>query len=146
MTGTSNTAVNWLVSGVQGGSDSVGTITSAGLYTAPSTVPSAAVVVTAQSSANPGSSGSAGVTITQTVSHDVNLTWTPSASPVAGYNVYRGTQVSGPFTRINPTLETATVYMDTAVTAGQTYYYATTAVDSSGIESGYSNLAQAAIP
>jgi fibronectin type 3 domain-containing protein len=38
------------------------------------------------------------------------------------------------------------VYTDNTIVSGQTYYYATTAVDSSGVESGYSNLAQAVIP
>jgi len=146
VTGTSNTAIKWLVSGVQGGNPTVGTIAYAGLYTAPATLPSAAVVVTAQSSANPNTSASAGVTITQPVSHDVSLSWKASSLPVAGYKVYRGTQAAGPFTRINSTLETGTVYIDSLVTSGKTYYYATTSVDSSGMESGYSNVAQAAIP
>src|SRR5579864_2897528 len=146
VSGASNGAVNWLVSGILGGNSSLGTITSAGLYTAPASVPSTAVVVTAQSSASPSSSASAGVTITQPVAHDVNLSWSPSSSAVAGYNVYRGTQAAGPFTRINSTLETATVYTDNSVASGNTYYYVTTAVNSSGVESGYSNLAQAVIP
>jgi fibronectin type 3 domain-containing protein len=38
------------------------------------------------------------------------------------------------------------VYTDGTVVSGQMYYYVTTAVDSSGAESGYSNLAQAVIP
>jgi fibronectin type 3 domain-containing protein len=103
------------------------------------------VVVTAQSGAYPSSSASAGVSITQPVSHSVSLSWSASGS-VAGYNIYRRTQVAGSFTRINPTLETATVYTDSSVNSGQTYYYATTAVNSSGVESSYSNVAQATIP
>jgi hypothetical protein len=145
VSGASSSGVTWLVSGVLGGNSSVGTVTAAGLYTAPATVPSSAVAVTAQSSAYPSSSASASVSITQPVSHSVSLSWTTSSS-VAGYNIYRGTQVSGPFTRINPSLETATVYTDSSVSSGQTYYYATTAVNSSGVESGYSNVAQATIP
>jgi fibronectin type 3 domain-containing protein len=138
--------VNWSVSGTVGGNSSVGTITSAGLYTAPSSVPSAAVVVMAQSSAAPSSSASASVTVTQPVSRHVNLNWTSSSSSVAGYNVYRGSQAAGPFTKINSSLETATVYTDSSVTSGQTYYYTTTAVDSAGMESSHSNVAQATIP
>ena len=146
VSGASNTAVSWLVSGISGGNSSVGTITASGLYTAPAAVPSAAVVVTAQSSASPANSASAGVTITQPVAQYVNLSWSPSSSSVAGYNIYRGTQSAGPFTKINSSLETATVYTDNSVTSGQTYYYATTAVDSSGLESTYSNVAQAVVP
>lgn len=50
VTGTTNTAVRWLVNGVQGGNTTVGTISSTGLYAAPATVPSGAVTVTATSS------------------------------------------------------------------------------------------------
>jgi len=146
VSGVANTAVNWLVSGTLGGNSSVGTITSSGLYTAPAAVPSAAVVVTAQSSASPANSASAGVTITQPVAQYVNLSWQPSSSSVAGYNVYRGAQSAGPFTKINSSLETATVYTDNSVSSGQTYYYVTTAVDSSGVESSHSNVAQAIVP
>ena len=35
---------------------------------------------------------------------------------------------------------------DNQVVAGQTYYYVATAVDGSGVESGYSNQVQAVIP
>jgi hypothetical protein len=146
VSGASSTAVNWLVSGIAGGNSSVGTITASGLYTAPAAVPSAAVTVTAQSSASPANSASAAITITQPVAQYVNLSWSPSSSSVAGYNVYRGTQSAGPFTKINSSLETATVYTDNSVTSGQTYYYATTAVNSSGVESSYSNVAQAVVP
>lgn len=61
---TSNTAVTWQVNGIQGGNSTVGTITSAGLYTAPLAPPSGgSVTVTAVSQANPSHSGSATVTI-----------------------------------------------------------------------------------
>jgi hypothetical protein len=143
---TTYTSVNWLVSGVLGGNSSVGTISSSGLYTAPAGAPSGPVLVTAQSTYDANSSATASVTITAPVAHDVNLSWAASSSAVAGYNVYRGAQPSGPFAKINPSLETATVYTDGTVVSGQTYYYATTAVDSSGTESGYSNVAQAVVP
>lgn len=146
VSGASSSGVNWLVSGVLGGNSSVGTITSGGLYIAPASVPASSVLVTAQSSASPSSSASASVNITQPVAHNVNLSWSPSSSPVAGYNVYRGTQAAGPFTKINSSLETASVYTDNSVVSGQAYYYATTAVESSGLESSYSNVAQAIIP
>jgi fibronectin type 3 domain-containing protein len=124
----------------------VGTISSTGLYTAPPGALSGPVTVTAQSAYDPNSSASALVTITAPVAHDVNLSWIASTSPAAGYNIYRGTQSSGPFAKINSLLDTATVYTDGTVISGQVYYYVTTAVDSSGAESGYSNLAQAVIP
>src|SRR5438132_1238235 len=145
ISGTTNTAVNWFVNGGLGGNSTVGTISSAGLYTAPSSVPANAVTVTAQSAYNSTSSANAAVTITPTV-HIVDLSWTASTSVVAGYNIYRGTVSGGPYTRINASLEPATLYTDSAVQAGQTYYYVTTAVDSSGVESGYSNVVQAVVP
>jgi hypothetical protein len=145
VSGTTN-AANWLVSGILGGNLSVGTISSAGLYIAPTSVPSSPVTVTAQSAYQPSSSATASVTITAPVASYVNLSWTASTSSVAGYNLYRSAQSTGPFARINSSLDTATVYTDNTVISGQTYYYATTAVDSSGLESGYSNLAQAIIP
>lgn len=62
---TSNTAVTWEVNGIVGGNSTVGTITAAGLYTAPSTVPSSASIsVTAVSQADSTKSASAVVTIT----------------------------------------------------------------------------------
>jgi len=81
------------------------------------------------------------------VPHAVTLSWTASVSPgITGYNVYRGTTTGGPYTKVSPSLVAALTYMDTAVAAGQTYYYVTTAVDSSGNESVYSNQASAAVP
>jgi len=78
--------------------------------------------------------------------YSVNLSWNPSTSQVVGYNVYRSTQSGGPYTMINPVLDPNTAYTDSTVVDGQTYYYATTAVNSQGEESGYSNLSQAVIP
>jgi len=146
VSGTSNTAVNWLVSGSAGGNSTVGTISSSGLYTAPSSVPSSAVVVTAQSVASPSNSANASVTVLAPVSHTVDISWNASTSSVAGYNIYRGTQSSGPFTKLNSSVDTATVYTDSNVVSGRTYFYAATSVDSNGVESSYSNIAQATIP
>ena len=88
-----------------------------------------------------GTSGSTGNT-----QHNVTLSWSPSSSPVAGYNVYRGTVSGGPYTKINPSLETATVYTDSTVQGATTYYYVATSVDSSSDESSYSNQTVAQVP
>src|SRR5512133_297742 len=61
VSGTSNPSVNWLVAGIPGGNSGVGTISPNGFYTAPSTVPTGAISVTAQSAYNPVSSASATV-------------------------------------------------------------------------------------
>ncbi|HEV2492118.1 MAG TPA: hypothetical protein VG204_03505 [Terriglobia bacterium] len=64
VTGATNTAVTWQVNGTAGGSSSAGTISSSGLYTAPSAVPSGnSVTVAAVSQADTTKSDSAKVTI-----------------------------------------------------------------------------------
>jgi hypothetical protein len=78
--------------------------------------------------------------------HSVDLSWTASTSTVAGYNVYRGSASGGPYTKINTALSLLLTYMDNSVQAGQTYYYVTTAVDSTGTESANSNEVQAVVP
>jgi hypothetical protein len=83
---------------------------------------------------------------TQQSQHSVALSWDPSASLVIGYNVYRGTVSGGPYTKLNPSIDANTVYTDGSVQSGQTYYYVTTAVDSSNVESAYSNQATSVIP
>jgi hypothetical protein len=62
--GTSNTAVNWAVNGVAGGSTMFGTISSTGLYTAPATIPSpSSVMVAASSQASETAAGSTTVQV-----------------------------------------------------------------------------------
>jgi hypothetical protein len=79
--------------------------------------------------------------------HTVNLSWTASSSQnIIGYNIYRGVKSGGPYSKINSVLNASTVYSDTTVSDGLTYYYVTTAVNSSNEESVYSNQTQAVIP
>ncbi len=82
---------------------------------------------------------------TTPVTHFVNLTWN-GATGDAGYYVYAATQSGGPYTRLVSSPITTTSFADTSVTSGQTYYFVTTAIDSSGMESTYSNEAAAVIP
>jgi hypothetical protein len=64
VTGTTNTAVTWFVNGVKGGSSTTGTISTSGLYTAPTAAPSPpTVVITATSQANTSDSASTTVTL-----------------------------------------------------------------------------------
>jgi len=83
---------------------------------------------------------------TATVSHSVNLSWSPGSSTYAGFNVYRGTTSGGPYTKLDNSLIAVPSYQDYNVTSGQTYYYVATEVDSTGNESNYSNEAIATIP
>jgi hypothetical protein len=78
--------------------------------------------------------------------HSVDLSWTASTSTVVGYNVYRSSQSSGPYTKLDSSLVAGTTFTDGTVQAGQTYYYVTTAVDSNNVESAFSNQVTAVIP
>ena len=76
--------------------------------------------------------------------HTVSLSWNASTSPnISGYNIYRAvfTTSCGSLAKINTVLNPTTLYTDTAVVDGTAYCYATTAVNSSNQESGYSNIA-----
>ena len=80
---------------------------------------------------------------TQAPTHSVNLSWQGSTSSgVVGYNLYRApyTTSCGSYSKINPTLDTSTTYSDNTVTAGTSYCYAATAVNSQNSESAYSNV------
>jgi hypothetical protein len=66
VTGSTDTAVKWTVNKIAGGNKTVGTISTAGLYTAPSAPPSpATVTVTATSEANTAKFASSTVTISK---------------------------------------------------------------------------------
>ncbi|MGC0774900.1 MAG: hypothetical protein WB543_18335 [Candidatus Acidiferrum sp.] len=68
MTNTTNTSVSWSVNGIPNGSTSTGTITTAGLYTAPADLPSPVTVnVTATSQADTTKSATAQLTITSDI-------------------------------------------------------------------------------
>jgi hypothetical protein len=67
VTGSSNTAVAWSVGGTNCSSQDCGSISAAGLYTAPQTIPNPALLaVTATASANSADFGAAAVTIIAT--------------------------------------------------------------------------------
>jgi hypothetical protein len=71
------------------------------------------------------------------------LSWTAStSSDLSGYNIYRAvyTTSCGSFTKINAALNASVTYTDTVVVDGTNYCYATTAVNTSNEESGYSNI------
>ncbi len=76
----------------------------------------------------------------------VSLSWNASTTQVTGYNVYRSASQNGKYAKINASLDPDTTYTDAAVASGSTYYYATTAVNSSGQESTYSNQVKVVVP
>ena len=87
------------------------------------------------------------VTIQSASVHTVDLTWSDSGTSIVGYNVSRSTVSGGPYAKINlGGLVAAMLYTDATVANATTYHYVTTAVASSGAESGYSNEATAVVP
>jgi Bacterial Ig-like domain (group 2) len=64
VTGSSNTGVTWQVNNVNGGSTQTGTISSSGLYTAPTTDVSIQATITAVSAADSSKKANASVTVT----------------------------------------------------------------------------------
>jgi hypothetical protein len=69
VTNSTNTAVNWGVNGIPGGNASVGTISAAGVYTAPQVLTAPPnVTLTAISVADPSRSGTGTITITSSFS------------------------------------------------------------------------------
>ncbi|HZL34463.1 MAG TPA: fibronectin type III domain-containing protein [Tepidisphaeraceae bacterium] len=76
----------------------------------------------------------------------VNIQWAPVASStLQGYNIYRGTSNTGPFTKLNAAPITAASYFDAQAPAGVTSYYRITSVDGNG-ESLGANASSPAIP
>jgi hypothetical protein len=106
---------------------------------------SGSVTVTSNATGSPSTITLSGTGVTVTP-HTVSLSWTASTSTVSGYNVYRSTTNGSGYAKLNSTLVATVDYTDSAVQNSTTYYYVTTAVDSSGNESAYSNQAQAIIP
>ena len=64
--------------------------------------------------------------------HSITVTWGPSSTTGAQYNVYRGTTAGGPYTKLTATPIPALTYTDAAGTAGTKYFYVITAFCASG--------------
>lgn len=115
-------------------------------FTPQSSGTTSATISFANNSSNSNTSQSLTGTGVSAQDYTVTLSWTASTSQVVGYNVYRGNTSGGPYSKINSALDSVTTYTDGSVADGQTYYYVTTAVNSGGEESAYSNQTQAVIP
>src|SRR6185369_7061992 len=68
VSGTSNTSVMWAVNGIQGGNSTLGSISSTGMYSAPSCPSQSSVTVTATSSYDSSASANASVAISGSAS------------------------------------------------------------------------------
>jgi len=70
----------------------------------------------------------------------VFLNWkTNTETDIYGYNIYRGTTMGGPYTKLNERPTSLLTYRDKAVTNATAYYYIIKAVDFAGNESPVSN-------
>jgi len=78
-----------------------------------------------------GGGGSQGGIGTQTIQHQVNLTWSPNVSAQT-YNVYRSLTSGTGYTLLVAVPAQLTYWTDTTVTSGTTYYYKVNYVDSGG--------------
>jgi len=83
VTGSSNTAVQWQVNQTNGGSAQAGTISSTGLYTAPSTTTSMMVTVTAVAMADTTKSASATTTVNPASQSGISISISGTASTMA---------------------------------------------------------------
>lgn len=106
----------------------------------------ATAVVSSTAANSPTSIALTGTATTSAPSHSVALSWTDSDTSITGYNVYRGTQSGGPYSKVNTTAIAAKAWTDTSVQAGTTYYYTVTSINSSGQESAKSGEVQAVVP
>jgi fibronectin type 3 domain-containing protein len=108
---------------------------------------SGSLTVASNATNSPATISLSGVgTQTSLSSHSVDVIWSPTTSVVSGYNVYRSTVSGGPYAKVDPALLATDTYTDTAVQAGQTYFYVVTSVSADGVESADSTQVSATVP
>ncbi len=83
----------------------------------------------------------------QLIAGSVSLAWTANTEQdLAGYRVYRTQSPGTAYLLVNTGLINSPSFMDTTVTAGNTYYYTVSAVNSIGQESPKSSEVKAVVP
>ena len=86
------------------------------------------------------------IVVQSTANHVVDLQWKPSTShAVTGYNVYRSPD-GATWKKSNVSLIGSTLFSDSTVANGSTYYYAATTVDVYGHESSRSPSVKVTVP
>ena len=140
----SNPTVTWTVS------NGSGSITAAGLYTAPGSIGTASVTATSGSAIASASinilaqlAAPTNLSATNNGFTEVDLSWTAPSGNVTGYNIYRGinpgTESSA---AINGSPISGTTYKDLTVSPANSYFYTVKAVNVGGASSA-SNEASA---
>jgi fibronectin type 3 domain-containing protein len=87
-----------------------------------------------------------GTGVALTTSHSVSLFWSADPAGAVSYNVYRSSTSGSGYAKINSLPVLAPSYLDNTVSSGKTYYYVTTDVNTSSVESAYSNEVSANVP
>jgi hypothetical protein len=122
------------------------TTTSLSLAGTPTTAATYAFAVKATGCGGGVSQRSYKIVVQAAANHVVNLNWKASTSgDVIGYNVYRSPD-GATWKKINVSLIASTLYSDSTVANGTTYYYTATAVDNSGQESSKTGAVKAVVP
>ncbi|MGB8783464.1 MAG: hypothetical protein WCD02_10105 [Terriglobales bacterium] len=133
VTGNANSSVNWFVNGVAGGNSTLGTISTSGLFQAPTAVPSpATVTITAVSQVDNTTSGTAQATI---ASPSGTVTVTVSTNPPVT-DVYTGTVQPFTATVTGTTNMAVTWYVEGAQGGDATFG----TIDASGNYTGPANV------
>ena len=128
VTNSTNAAVTWEVNGVAGGSSSTGTISTAGVYTPPATVPSpSTVTITAVSQASSAASGSMVESILNPVP-SVSSALAAGVAPTYTITVNGTGFVNGSQVQVQGTATTTTFISSTQLTATPTLAAGTTSV------------------
>jgi hypothetical protein len=78
--------------------------------------------------------------------HSAVVNWVASKSPVVGYNIYRTPASFESWTRLNSSPIIATSYTDCDVQGGGSYLFTVTSVNSTNVESSFSDATLATIP
>jgi chitinase len=87
----------------------------------------------------------AGIIAASAFAAQVTLAWDPNTEvDLGGYRIHYGT-ASGSYS-VHTDVRNVTTYTVTGLVEGQTYYFAATAYDTSGTESGYSNQVRYSVP
>jgi len=83
---------------------------------------------------------------TGTDPRSVTLAWDPnSETDLAGYNIYQGSKAGGPYLKIGNVGVMAQPTYTVAGLANGTHYFVVTALNTLGLESGYSNEVSKAV-
>jgi fibronectin type 3 domain-containing protein len=86
------------------------------------------------------------IVIQATANHVVDMSWSSSTSTdVVGYNIYRSPD-GATWRKLNAGLIASTLYSDSTVANGSTYYYAATTVGTDGKESSKTTAVKVTVP